>query len=58
MREFGQVSNGKKLWDLTWGLLLVCALTALSEWGPQFGLAKSLDQPVQAAIQSAPRIVK
>ena len=55
MRESGHISNGKKLWDLTWGLLLVCAMTVLSEWGPQLGLTKSLDQAVQAASQAAPR---
>ena len=34
-------SQTKKLWDLTWGLVLVAALTIVSECGLRLGYSKT-----------------
>jgi hypothetical protein len=32
---------GRTLWKLTWGVLFVLAMTALSQWGPRMGYSKT-----------------
>jgi hypothetical protein len=47
----------KKLWDLTWGLVLVLALTVVSEVGVRVGFTKTApDAPV--ASQPMMHVVK
>jgi hypothetical protein len=47
----------EKLWDLTWGLVLVVGLTAISECGLRLGYSKSApDAPV--ASQGAGNAIK
>ena len=50
-------SSMEKLWDLTWGLVLVVGLTAISECGLRLGYSKSApDAPV--ASQGAGNAIK
>jgi hypothetical protein len=44
----------KKLWDLTWGLVLVVGLTVVSECGLRMGYSKT--PPDQAPAMSQPMI--
>ena len=41
----------EKLWDLSWGLVLVVALTVLSEFGLHMGYSKT---PADAPAMSQP----
>jgi hypothetical protein len=40
----------KKLWDLTWGLVLVVGLTAVSEFGVRVGYSKSAPETTTQAV--------
>jgi len=50
-------STVEKLWDLTWGLVLVVGLTAISEFGVRMGYSKTapdatvVSQPVVPVIK-------
>lgn len=39
----------KKVWNLTWGLVLILGLTAISEIGLRMGYTKSQPEPSQPA---------
>jgi uncharacterized membrane protein len=47
----------EKLWNLTWGLVLVVGLTVLSEFGLHMGYSKTASNP-PAVSQPAPPMVK
>jgi hypothetical protein len=50
-------SSAEKLWDLTWGLLLVAGLTVVSECGMRLGYSKTppdspvVSQPLMPAVK-------
>lgn len=50
-------STAEKVWDLTWGLLLVVGLTVISECGARLGYAKTapdatvVSQPMVPAVK-------
>ncbi|MDR3742280.1 MAG: hypothetical protein P4L40_24955 [Terracidiphilus sp.] len=50
-------SSAEKLWDLTWGLLLVVGLTVVSECGMRLGYSKTapdgpaVSQPMVPAVK-------
>jgi hypothetical protein len=48
----------KKLWDLTWGLVLVLGLTAASEFGVRVGYSKTPPDAAQAVSQPVVPAVK
>jgi hypothetical protein len=51
-------SLAKRVWDLTWGLVLVVALTVVSECGLRLGYAKPSPAAPPAASEPATHMVK
>jgi hypothetical protein len=49
---------GKNLWRLTWGVVFVLAMTALSEWGPRLGYSKTAPDATQGVSLPVVQIVK
>jgi hypothetical protein len=49
--------RGKTLWKLTWGVLFVLAMTALSQWGPRLGYSKALPDATSAVSQPSQPMV-
>jgi hypothetical protein len=48
----------KKLWDLTWGLVLVVGLTVISECGLRMGYSKTAPDAAPAVSQPMVHAVK
>jgi hypothetical protein len=52
-------SLGKRVWELTWGLVLVVGLTVISECGLRLGYSKTPpDAPAPVASQPMAPLVK
>jgi len=52
-RTIREKSTAEKLWDLTWGLVLVVGLTIVSECGLRMGYSKT---PPDAPVVSQPMV--
>jgi hypothetical protein len=57
-RTIREASTAKKLWDLTWGLVLVLTLTVLSEFGLRLGYSKTAPDATPAVSQPVVPVVK
>ena len=51
-------SSVEKLWDLTWGLLLVVGLTVVSECGMRLGYTKTAPDTTPVVSQPLVPLVK